>query len=67
MRYMSALLEMELRRAEEDFRLTQAEAIIELDRMDTSGVMNSSIIDRIMKASDRVTEARRKYMQYIAA
>lgn len=67
MRYMSVLLEMELRRAEEDFRLTQAEAIIELDRMDTSGVMNSSIIDRIMKASDRVTEARRKYMQYIAA
>lgn len=64
---MAAILEIELRRAEEDFRAVQADLVKALDRMDMSGTLDDSVIDQIMKASDRVTEARRRFRQCIAA
>lgn len=67
MEYMAALLEIELRMAEAEFRAVQAEVSQELDRMDVSGIMDNGIIDRIMAASDRVTEARRRFRQCPAA
>lgn len=48
---------MEVKKAQEAFNSIRDEAMREIDKMLQSGTMDSSIIDRIAEASDRVSEA----------
>lgn len=62
-------LELELKKAQDIFDKISGEAMDVLDRMQESGEVNlstehSDIIDRVLEASDRVSEVRRRIHQY---
>lgn len=47
---------MEYKSARAAFESVQEEAVRELNRMEVSGIMDVSIIDRVMAASDMASE-----------